>query len=859
MVLDVERLGFAALLHDVGKLVQFAEKVPESYRKNNMDLYQPKWNGHPTHSHALYTAYFIEKFQEYFPEKLCKGKGYDDSFINLAAMHHKPESPLQWIIAEADRLSSGIDREEFPEGKSIPPSDAVKTRLIPPFDVLFKDIKAGNFNWRYRLEPLSVMSIFPEKNTSNATEKDYIELYNKLKDGLKELKHRENPVLWLQHFDSLYRIVTSHIPSARVGRVIPDVSLYDHSRSTAALAVALYKWHREMGNLNDIDEIKNRKEKKFLLLSGDFYGIQNFIFSSGGEQRGRRSKILRGRSFVISLLTELAACELCIELGLSFLSVVICAGGKFHIIAHNTENSRNKIDEVSARINDWLIDVSFGENSIGISATELSPEEFLDGRFRDIWNKHVENMDEKKFKRFDIAKHGGVKSSFLDSFRNDLHRPLCPFCAKRPSEQEVENDPLLSGPNERASACRLCRDQILIGTKLVKNNYITLLESTNGDLEKPLFGRYQVKFSRDLDRLNIKDAVKLWAINTEENGSLPVDVTFMPLNGYVPVYGKEDEKDERILAGARSEDKKLELIDMIRSGDPMTFAHIASKALKLDGGRFYGIDVLGVLKADVDNLGAIFSCGFTGNMFTLSRLATLSRALNNFFAIYLPYALKHEANGKFRNIYTVFAGGDDLFLIGPWNVILDVVGFIRKKFGEYTCNREEIHISAGITLHKPYVPVDIIAEKAEESLEASKSVDGKDAVTIFNRTVKWSDFDELMSEVYTAMKNWMNDDCISTAFLHRLNSFADMAERELYYLNSAAGRTIKDIECFKWRAFLCYQVFRNVASGLGIDRARQEEIRRNTAIKLAGWLEKFRGTFIIPLWTILYEHRIRKS
>ncbi len=263
MAFIVEKIGFAALLHDVGKLVQFAEKLPEGYREKNSDLYQPKRNGYPSHSHALYTAYFIENLQHHFPKELLKSSGADDSLINLAAMHHKPESPIQHIIAEADRLSSGIDREEFQEGKDVPPSDAVKTRLIPPFEVLFRNIKTDNFKWRYRLEPLSVNSIFPEKSTSEAKENDYSRLYDMLKEGIKNLKHKDNPSLWLQHFDSLYRTVTAHVPSARVGRVIPDVSLYDHSRSTASLAVALYRWHRDNNRLSEKD-IRDRKTKKFL-------------------------------------------------------------------------------------------------------------------------------------------------------------------------------------------------------------------------------------------------------------------------------------------------------------------------------------------------------------------------------------------------------------------------------------------------------------------------------------------------------------------------------------------------------------------------------------------------------------------
>lgn len=47
------------------------------------------------------------------------------------------------------------------------------------------------------------------------------------------------------------------------------------------------------------------------LIGGDFYGIQNFIFSDSGEAGKHRSKILRGRSFAVSLLCELTADMIC--------------------------------------------------------------------------------------------------------------------------------------------------------------------------------------------------------------------------------------------------------------------------------------------------------------------------------------------------------------------------------------------------------------------------------------------------------------------------------------------------------------------------------------------------------------------
>ncbi len=861
-------IALAALLHDVGKFAQFDVVIPDEYRQRNAELYQPYRDNHFTHSHALFTAYFLESMKEFIPSEFwlledeARRSGTPDSLINLAAMHHKPESPAQWVIAEADRLSSGIDRDEFSEGEPIPVSDAVKTKLIPVFEMLFSGETASrnDFSWRYPLKPISATTIFPEKNAAEGQDREYSQLFQNFSNAFKKLAHKQIPHLWLQHLDSLYRIFTSHIPAARVGNVIHDVSLYDHSRTTAALAVALYRYHRETQSLEE-KAIRDRTIRKFLMVSGDFYGIQSFIFSTGGEQRGRRSKLLRGRSFTVSLLTDLAAYEISKSLGLSPMSVVMAAGGKFHLIAHNTEKSRKKIHEVAERLNEWLIECAFGESAIGVSYTELAPEDFLHGRFESVWRRHIEAMEEKKFRRFNLSRHGGVFNRFLSEFRNNLYRPLCPFCGKRPSVERAENDPILCRPNERASACSVCRDHILVGTKIVKGNRIAILESEDGELISPLFGKYQLRFvSPDKVKVeNFADGVeKFWDVNVRSDGTVPTDVTFNPINGYVPVYEPEDENDERILAGERSEEAKLELVDMIREGDPKSFAHIAAKALSYgNDGKLYGVDALGVLKADVDNLGALFSCSFQGRRFTLSRIATFSRILNNFFSVYLPYALQKENNGAFCDVYTVFAGGDDLFLIGPWNKIRDLAAFVADKFRAYACENQKVHLSAGITVHRPSTPVDVIAEESEEALGAAKGA-GRNRVTMFGRSITWDVFRLLTDEIYQRLKAWLDERYLSRSSFHKILAFVEMAGLEEKLIKHGRGVAIRDIECVKWRAFLGYHVARNAARAVA-NKEEAQKLQEEIAGTLARWIHDYRSAMIIPFWSVLYETRRKRG
>ena len=873
----VLKISLAALFHDVGKFAQGFLKLPEGYQQNNADLYQPfnRERGYHTHLHALYTAAFIETHSQFLPTALSSrdwGEGeVEDSFVNLAAKHHRPDTHLQWIVAQADRLSSGIDRAEFEEGEKIGVKKVAQTRLLPILERLLREEKAYNslqdFQWRYPLKPLSAISIFPVKAVQIPREearKEYRGLYEAFCEDLKGLCNYQHVELWAQHFDSLYRIYTSHIPAARVGMVVHDVSLYDHSRSTAALAGALYLYHRLTDTMKE-DAIKDDSLAKFLLVSGDFYGIQDFIFSRGGEERHHRAKLLRGRSFLVSLLVELAADVLCRRLGLSFLSVAISAAGKFHLIAHNVEEAKEEIKAVRNELNHWLYENFYGECALGISFTEAKAEDFCGERFKDLWDRHLRGLEEAKFNRLDLKEYGGSVAEvlggqgYLDAFRNDLGSPLCPLCGKRPSHPDVVDDDFIRR-DEGSCACKLCRDQALVGTKLVKEKRLAVLLGSEGELKEPLWGKYQLRFVKGCagELADTGKVARFFEFNVREDGSCPTEVTFLPINGYVPVYTREDEYDDCLLAGERTEANKEGLIDSIREGRPKTFHHIAQKALRSfnEGGKpmCLGLPALGVLKADVDNLGAIFGCGLLQvregkedpSQFTLSRLATMSRQLNNFFALYLPFVLGNEGEGRFKEVYTVFAGGDDLFLIGPWNVVKNLALHIRDRFAEYVCENPRIHLSAGITLHKPYTPVDLLARESEEALEQAKG-GGKNRVSMFGHVVPWDEFDEL-ARVQEELEEWYRKGSLSRGALYRFNELCNMAAEERELLNKGAI-SWHELQCIKWRAFLRYYLVRALSDG------SEENQYQDIALKVSEWLDKYRGRFVIALWPLLYETR----
>ncbi|MBA4395778.1 MAG: type III-A CRISPR-associated protein Cas10/Csm1 [Syntrophus sp. (in: bacteria)] len=874
----VLKIAIAGLMHDIGKFAEDALNVSDDYLNRNADLYQPFFNERHTHRHAVYTAAFIDHIEKLLPRQFNKiGWGLEDTFINLAAGHHKPKTPMQWIIAMADRISSGWDRNNFEAeyNQAIAWQGYKKTRLLPLFEGLLRDDRkeTANYKFRYPLKEVTPSDIFPvpkeaaEPQNNEKAVAEYKRLFDEFIYALEKVQHRdENIELWFEHFESLMLIFTSAIPAARAGKIIPDVSLYDHSKSTAALATALYRYHADTNTMN-IDAIKDDSAGKFLLIGGDFYGIQDFIFSDSGEADKRRSKILRGRSFAVTLFCELAADMICREIGIPSSSILLNAAGKFTIIAPNTLTARKAVEQVEAQINEWLIKMTCGENAVGISMVEASPSDFVSDRFVRVYDRLLEKMAERKYRKYDIDRYGGAVEGYLDSFDNTLEPPLCPYCGKRPSSPHAER--FREGDDK--SLCAICRDHIFLGENIVKESRIAVvtkdadIRGEGSKLLEPIFGVYQIAFIEGgLNKLAREGRLlKYWDISIKADGQVAKDVTARFINGYVPVYKDEDLYDERILEGKKSETKKLELLGQIKVDKekervtPKTFAHMACKALNQrdEGGRRYtGIQALGVLKADVDQLGMLISCGIREKDFTISRLATLSRQLNFFFAVYLPHLLK--TNPAFMDVYTVFAGGDDLFLIGPWNRMVDLAEFLRERFAEYACRNPEIHFSAGISLQKPSTPLSKLAADAEDALKKAK--DGNpdkarrgDCITLFGETATWDDFTELR-KIAKTLDTWRSEALINNAMIFRLNTFIGMASLEKEVVTEG-GVSLEDMECLKWRAMFKYTTDRNIGKQMK-DEAGKKEMQREFG-RAAKWLEDYGGRLKIALWDVIYNNR----
>ena len=181
-----------------------------------------------------------------------------------------------------------------------------------------------------------------------------------------------------------------------------------------------------------------------------------------------------------------------------------------------------------------------------------------------------------------------------------------------------------------------------------------------------------------------------------------------------------------------------------------------------------GADKLGILKMDVDNLGKIFSGGFDKKSTGIARISTMSTMLDFYFSgilnrvcerhyfldeadicenckkeaikielspendeneapeiVYRMKDGKHACNlcleKKSPAIYVNYAGGDDLLIIGPWDLIIQLAKDIRETFKDFTCQNPDINISAGVSIINKKFPIGRAALLADEALQKSKN------------------------------------------------------------------------------------------------------------------------------------------
>ncbi len=787
---DYELISLAGFLHDIGKIRQRADmKIENEYNLG----YCPEHNGQLSYLHAAHTAEFLDWFVSHFDIKAQDDK---DNLINVASYHHKRDvdDPLVEIIKKADRLSSGFERQKTDTSENYKLS-----RLVSIFsEVGFnKEVK----EYHYPLKKLS-FDIKPEnvQQTKEASIDEYRILWNGFCDDIKQISKNSTFDVFYDAIESVYEIYGWCVPSSSY-KAYPNISLFDHSKTTAAIAQALYYFHKENGSLS-ADEIQKEHKDNFIFIQGDFSGIQNFIFSKMGESNKFAAKILRAKSFYVSLLTDLAAYRICKEMSLTKSAIIMNAGGKFTILAPNLKDNITTLNRLRESIDKDIFEQSYGETRFVIDYIAAS-----DSDFHMELNRFSKKMSELSIKLSETKLKPSVDRFVFDDYLNKMKDSfVCKICGKHPSKQVVDV----------VYVCESCRQFKEIGERLVKSDFLSIKEG-NGSFY--IAGNFYADFKRN------NGALLCFDLNTDNEFR---GVAKNRIASYVPVVG----------GGEEGRYKDIKDFELIEKGGIKPFSCITEDVKYYRSPDNKGSAFLGVLKADLDSLGKLFAVGF-GNKANISKTVSLSRMIDFFFTGWLQYMLKN----KYTSVYTVFSGGDDLFLIGPFNQIMDLSVELNEHLREYTKN-EEIHISCGIFMVKPNIPVYQMAELSEDILKEAKNR-GRDAVGVFGRIIKWHRFEKLMDiDLEECFRNDDNEEIVSDGYKYKLLTYANMAE------NTKDARNARDL---MWKPLLSYQTYRNI-------KINSNKVDRDKSIKkflelFVDYIETYKGDFVVPLSNYIYRRR----
>lgn len=690
-----EKIYLAAMLHDIGKFYQRADKgsVASSEFLNDYckdeSSFCPSKDGFYTHKHVLWTAQFIEDYTPVF--KRLADTDIDnltnkDNLINLASGHHLPKDQLSEfgkIIKEADCLSSGMDRDNaFQDDKDEISWDSFKKKRMTSILQTIKIDDNTVPQW-YHL-PVGSMTLnrdfFPKKQFN--ADPDYLTLWNKFNDEFKYIQANTYHAFSETLLNLLLKY-TSCIPSSTID--FPDVSLYDHLKTTAALAVCLYDWLQE----------ENKPDNPFLLIGADFSGIQPYIYQIVSKYAGKN---LKGRSFYLKLLSDTIVRYLLKELGLYQANIVYNSGGGFYLLAPNTVYVKEKLKDAIRIIEKQLFEVHGTTLYVAIDYVELSKDALLhkNGQSLEIvWGELFKKRDRKK------------STKFSNEILEDYSSFFTPFMqggeAQRDSvtgEEFTQNEKKYSEGDLLLKESTLA--QIKIGAKLRETNLIVVKEGdslpywndkTNITPLNLGFTYYFLSSTNDLEQMKEQlrasaDSVTVITMNGDKG-----DCDFIhTINGINNIYTID------FYGGNEVDAKNVPTFEEMCAND--------------------NFSRMGVLRMDVDNLGNIFQSGISRERATLSRYAALSRSFDFFFSGYLNTIWRETCPEK---SFILYSGGDDVFIVGSWDVTIKLAKRISNDFRNFTCGNPAFSLSGGIAIIPPKFPIMKGAEESEKEEKNAKN------------------------------------------------------------------------------------------------------------------------------------------
>jgi CRISPR-associated protein Csm1 len=466
-----------------------------------------------------------------------------------------------------------------------------------------------------------------------------------------------------------------------------DEPLLEHLTLVAATAAAL--WHVE--GMAD-----HTPDEPLALVLIDLSGIQRYLFATANPTVGGIARRLRGRSLTLSLVAEALAHALLQALDLPMTNLLATSGGHCYLLVPHTPAVLAGLVRAWHDLEQDLWRHYGGALAATLAWRPLAPGDLLHAGAA-LHDLAARRATVKMQPLADLLRDAtGWRADTWVSPEGFSGRTVCSACGIRPATTTVRD----------GDVCVACAGDYHLGAGLPRARYLVWYRPRSteapADTVEVLPGFY-VQTARAIGEI-AGTPFLVQALNNFEVPREPLPLLGRYLATHVPTDA---------------------------DGAPLDFARIARDAA--------GAPLLAVVKADVDRLGALFAWGLRrdddSGADSLARVLALSRLVDTFFSGWVQGLLA----GRFSRCYTIYSGGDDLLLVGPWNEAIALLDRLHADFAAYT-GHPHITLSAGTVIIRPSTPIaDAVhaADKQEALAKEAGPTGGRNQLALFDLALSW--------------------------------------------------------------------------------------------------------------------------
>ena len=681
----------------------------------------------PIHKKLGYHTHIHAGYTSKFFKKYL---GMENNLERASSSHHLNNlDELDLAIKEADCIASSIDRNDEEYDYEEGHQNSRYKYLISRLNSVFYEIDFGKERRR---------SYYPLK-TIDEIETPQLEEFNLTKDKASleysELFH--SFIEEVQKDNLLYGKPTPYKFHRMYSLLYKNTTLIPASTyETNYPTVSLFDHLKLTSAISSC--LACSCEKQFYMFEFDVSGIQNFIYkiTEGKETKPKIAKSLRGRSAFVSLLTNAITYTILNEFELTEANIIFNTGGGGIILLPYLNDTEEKIQKVCQHITHELYQRFH---------TELT------------FVYAYETMDAKELELFKSEKALSLKVK-LDE-------------AKQQKYKDLIDDDFVFQPLVGNKLCQLCQDHYV-----TKDNICDICQ----DIIK--ISDYYTAHEQFFVVYDFND--------TDYDCSLYIDIGFVRIIFLDKIPTQFIDEDEYTYIDAINcfDCGNVKLIANMVPKDKRNILSFEEIVNLLDAS--FGDRKLGILKMDVDNLGAIFAFGLKQKnddayelQRSLSKYLTLSRFMEIFFSKKLKEIClkvsKQLTNRDVNIFYINYAGGDDLVIMGPIYGIVKLAYTIHEEFKKYVQN-DNVTISGGIHIQNAKKPIRFGVQYADEALELSKASKHKNALTIMGVTVPFDEMKDIFVQVEKYRQYIKNGKLSRTSFYHIMSYINDGILEDYY-------------------------------------------------------------------------------